>query len=199
MPPLIKRDEEPLKKPTTDPEWTALTDEQLAPMTGQRANSEKIARKRRSELNTKINGQPRYRLAINVHDPDRLDDVTRQSLLGPVSFVRPLIWVDKNVEDEQALEFACDLLTAATVCDVIRMHDKKAGDVPCRVYVMRQRHARQLDAVNPSTWVKLPADALLTIISGGRCILNPKLFPSEEIASVAYTPLLRKIVRPGRK
>ena len=108
------------------------------------------------------------RLAVNLFDLLRLNEFVRATMVTPLlnpdkaAIVRP----DPSRLDEGAVEFACPLLQAACVMDVLRAHDREAGDHPTRTYLRRAE-----------AWVKLPAAALLTIINNGKAWLNPELFP----------------------
>ena len=109
---------------------------------------------------------PGPRLAVNIADLTRIDPVICEMMLSG-KLGRSPIAADPGRPDEAAVEFICDLLTAAAACDVMRGHDRRAGDHPTRVYLRR--------AV---AWVKLPAAAQLTLVEDGKCVLNPEWFPA---------------------
>ena len=67
--------------------------------------------------------------------------------------------------DEVGVTFACDLLSAACICDTLRAHDAKVGDYPTRVYVFRK------------AWTKVAGNVTLSIVLDGKPVLNPDLFP----------------------
>lgn len=108
------------------------------------------------------------RLAINIADLTRLDEFVLRQLLGGKLDGSPTR-TDKYRADEAAVMLTCDLLTAAIACDVIREHDREAGDPVTRVYL------RRVEA-----WRRLPADAVLTVVEreGDRqsVVLNPDVF-----------------------
>ncbi len=86
-------------------------------------------------------GQQAERLALNLFDCDRIEPIVRQMMLGGKLVLEP-IRVDPQRGDEVGVEFSCDLLTAAALCDVIRSHDRELGDRPTRVYVFRRSPRR---------------------------------------------------------
>jgi hypothetical protein len=93
------------------------------------------------------NGAPKApprkeRLAVNLYDLGRLDPVFRQRVLGGRLNVDCPVWVDRNREDEQALEFVCPLLEAALAIDIIRSQDRKTGEAATRAYVFREAWSR---------------------------------------------------------
>lgn len=108
------------------------------------------------------------RLAINVFDLQRLAPAARASLLkGKMDEQAGTVRPDGGDVDEVGVMFRCGLLTAATVCEIVRGYDRKAGDRPARVYVRRA-----------GRWSRLAADAALTLQSSAGLILNPALFPA---------------------
>lgn len=121
------------------------------------------------------NGQ---RLAVNLCDLDRVDSSIRGMLLSGKLNLQALIRMDRDRPDETAVAFSCDLLTAATCCDVLRGHDLRAGDYPTRVYLFRQ------------SWSKLPGSTVLTLVNDGKVFLNPEVFAG----SLAIKPLARQAV-----
>lgn len=126
-----------------------------------------------------VNGR-RERLAINlcdVTDEARLSEFMRTTLLGG-KLAETWINVDPRQIDEAAVEFTCDLLTAACICDTIRTHDRLVKDSPTRVYL------RRADA-----WRRLPGNVLLSIVSDGELKLNPIVFPDTSSVPAASKPL----------
>ena len=119
-------------------------------------------------------------IAINLEDLDRMTDAMRQRLItGRVDAVK---WIRLG-EMEAAVQFTCDLLTAATVCDIVRSHDREVGDEPTRVYIRRG-----------VAWNRLPALAVLTTVEpSGAVILHPTIFPSrpraEAVAAARPRPV----------
>lgn len=123
-----------------------------------------------------VNGKPEpgdegLALAINLIDLERVPPQVREELFGHGLFhlhPRP-IWIDKEVMDETGLAFACSLLQAASTCDILREHDRKAGHTPTRVYLRKVK-----------AWQKLSGDAIL--VKYGR--LNSTVFPPERAVVV---------------
>ncbi len=103
-------------------------------------------------------------LAINLWDLERLDPAMRRRLLAG-RLGGQHVRVDPERRDEVAVPFACDLLTAAIACDLIRAQDREVGDRPARVYLRKGK-----------AWVKLAAGALLTAEVEGKAVLDPDLF-----------------------
>ena len=87
-------------------------------------------------------------------------------------------WINANPTrmDEGAVEFTCDLLAAACICDTIRSHDRKVKEYPTRVYLRRA-----------AAWQRLPNDAVLSVVEDEQVKLNPVIFP-EEIVPVEFVP-----------
>ena len=84
------------------------------------------------------------------------------------------IRTNKERIDEAAVEFSCDLLTAACICDSIRQRDRRSKVHPCRVYVCRD-----------VAWVRQTGNVELTIVGdksperpNGVVKLNPAVFAS---------------------
>jgi hypothetical protein len=106
------------------------------------------------------------RLAINLFDvTDQVPDDVRQLLLHGNIDVTQHVRSDDEQPDETGVQFTCDLLRAGAICDSIRNADRRAGRVPTRVYIFRER-----------AWTRLPADADLLRVVSGRCYLNPRVF-----------------------
>lgn len=108
----------------------------------------------------------RERLALNLADVGRVPDSVRQMILAGKVDTERYIKTDPQRPDEAAVLFTCDLLSAACICDTLRQHDEKAGDPPTRVYVCRAQ-----------AWVRLPGDAVLTVVANGKVGLSPAVFP----------------------
>lgn len=127
------------------------------------------------------------RLAINLYDLDRLLPFVRETLLGgKLDLKGGAIWVDRSRPDETAVAFACSLETAGAICDVIRSHDREAGDYPTRVYVFRR------------SWTKLPTDAVLTVMADGKCLTNPAVFGYNGLPRID-SPALAERLTVGRR
>jgi len=131
----------------------------------------KIPSRRRQELLERQNGR-KERLAINVYDLERADEpFLRRLELRKRLIDRPISMdEDKKEPDVKnvALEFSCDLLTAASICDVIRSHDQRSGDYPTRVYIFRK-----------SAWSQLSQSAILVETVDDEMRLSRKVFPQE--------------------
>jgi hypothetical protein len=115
----------------------------------------------------RIDDDRRESLAVNLFDLDRVDPTVRQILLAGKLDLTRVIRINPDRPDETAVAFTCDLLTAACICDVIRTHDRAAGDHPCRVYLRRSK-----------AWERLPGAAVLSVLDDGKAVLNPDLFGS---------------------
>ena len=127
-------------------------------------------------------------LAVNICDLTRIDPTVRAMLLGgKLDVASGPIRTDPERLDESAIAFSCDLLTAACCLDVMRDHDRRAGDYPTRCYVK-----------TASVWNKLPGRATLTVtitdkyLEHGKVVLNPEWFPH------AVAPVVIKHSGPRR-
>lgn len=113
-------------------------------------------------------------LAVNLVDLERVPPAIREELFGCRLFLldpEP-IWMDKGNMEETGLAFACPLMQAAAICDLLREHDHRAGQTPTRVYLRKVK-----------AWTKLAGDAILVKFNR----LNPDVFPPER--AVAVTPV----------
>jgi hypothetical protein len=129
-----------------------------------------------------------YDLAINLADLDRLEPEHKAHLLKD-KLSPKLIVVDMNDPKEVALAFKCGLLSAAMVCDIIRIQDWKAGDYPTRVYIRRDRS-------NPNAmWSKIPDKVPLAVKCNGTWVLNRAVFRQAVMGKVA---VIQPSVLPGR-
>lgn len=126
------------------------------------------------------------RVAINLKDLDRIVPAMRQSLLtGKLALAEGAIRTDPARADEAAVAFCCDALTAALVCDIVRSHDRRAGDAPTRCYLFRK------------AWSKVPGTVALSVVEDGQAKLNPALF-GERIEAEEPTPLETPLVSVGK-
>ena len=121
-------------------------------------------------------------LAINLIDLERVPPQVREELFGVGLFLlhpRP-IWIDREKMDETGLAFACPMLQAASICDILREHDHKSGQSPTRVYLRRVK-----------AWIKLPGEAIMVKYDR----LNPAVFPPERavVVAPAFPTRARKI------
>lgn len=111
-------------------------------------------------------------LAVNLFDLDQLDSAIKGKLLaGKVDTRNPLRtdWDRKNIDDEVALIFTCDLLEAALICDIIRNLNRKVNDRPTRLYIKRKE------------WSRIPSGIILTIKDLNGTRLNPKVFDANHM------------------
>lgn len=120
---------------------------------------------------------------------DRIPHDARPIIIGKKVDPRKeaLIRFDEDKRDEIAVPFICDLIRAASVCDVLRESDRGLGDSPTRVYIQS----------SPDTpWRKVPGDVVLVFSKGdGTLVLNPEYFPaSTTIEQMPYQSLKPKRV-----
>lgn len=122
-------------------------------------------------------------LALSITDLGRAAPGVRAALLkGKIhpDPVRP----DPARPLEAAVELTCALATAAAAADVLRDHDRAAGERPTRTWVRTPR----------GTWVQVPAHVMLSVIAGGRPVPNPEVFRPEVRATDLVAPP-RRVVR----
>jgi hypothetical protein len=128
---------------------------------------------------------PATRLAVNLFDSERIDPLTRQILLGGRVNVDHAVLVEsggrQSSPGDAALEFTCDLLTAACMVHAMRNMDRKAGRAPTRAYKCQ---------TTPDRWTKVPGDTDLIVISDNQCALNIEVFPPPPISQkdMDFTP-----------
>lgn len=113
--------------------------------------------------NGALSSPEKYRIAINLDDLDRMPDVIRRKLLAGKVAVKPIRV--NSINDETAVPFTCDDLTAACICDLIRSNDAKLEETPTRVYLKRG-----------AGWNRLRTEDSLSILIDGRPMLSPALF-----------------------
>lgn len=117
----------------------------------------------------------RERLAVALADLDRVPPEIRAGLLGGKLDLSQAIRVGQDrMEDLPAVVFSCDLLAAATICDLLRSYDREHGDAPTGLYINRA-----------STWSRITNSTVLTTLVGGKVALNPAVFPSATLAGTA--------------
>lgn len=178
-----------IKTPKTDPEWDSVSDERLASMTGQRASSERAARAAYRELHAKVNelnGRSGCGLALNLADLSRARPEVRGPLLKDKLNLREPVRPDPRDPLEVAVQFTCDLATAAAATDVLREHDRAAGDRPTRAYLRCERAGR-------TWWVRLSASAVLSTVVGGRTCPNPHVFRPDVRPADLVAPPVRTV------
>ncbi len=112
------------------------------------------------------------RLALNIYDlTDRCDPIIQQKV-GPLLDLKHPLRMDfdrKEGEDEVGVAFSCDLLKAATICDLLRSHDREAGDRPIRLYLFRK------------VWSRVPSGTVLTVLEDGKPRLDPRTFAEARV------------------
>lgn len=118
------------------------------------------------------------RLAINLFDLDKLDETIRAMiLLDKLDLQRPIRVEQDNIR-ETAIRFKCDILTAATACDVLQSQNRKLGEPEVRLYLNRGQG-----------WVKIASRSILTVLVNGKAKLNPVVFKALKIESGDAIPL----------
>ena len=124
------------------------------------------------------------RLAVNLYDLDRVAPSLRASLVAPrLDLTKPIdMGWDRKSDDETAVVFNCDLLSAAIICDTLRSHDRAAGDSPTRVYLFKK------------VWTRVASHVVLTELVDGRCQLSPDVFVVEVEAAPVVAPAISRRV-----
>lgn len=122
------------------------------------------------------------KLAVNLIDLDRLPPLSMEKMILPYT-IKKAIQCGQTKEDV-GIEFNCDLLQAAVICDMIRSEDHKSGDTPTRLYLF-----------NGSIWKRLSDEAVLTRVScppgslnGPKISLHPQVFDVPTVAMTAPPP-----------
>lgn len=122
-------------------------------------------------------------LAINISDLMRIDPSIRPMLLAGKVNLKDVIRTNPDVIDETAVGFSCDTLTAATLIDVIRSHDRESGDYPTRAYIRRR-----------TSWERIPGNAVLTAVLDGKVILHPEIFRDVAPPLIAPATLSKPVI-----
>lgn len=125
------------------------------------------------------------RLAVNLFDLDRIDPFIREQLGLARKLVAEAIRIDADRSDETAVAFGCPLEEAAATLDIIRDHDRRAGDHPTRAYLRRRAGG---------AWERMPANAVFSVIMRGQLALNADVFPSFVPAERVAAPQARRLV-----
>ena len=113
------------------------------------------------------------RLAVALFDLDRIEPSIRKMILGGKLDLSVPFRVDAwDVAEDTMVPFSCPLIDAASICDVVRDRDRRAGDPPTRVAVFKQ------------TWQRLSGTVLLTVMVKGKVTLNPAAFAGVRIEAV---------------
>lgn len=110
--------------------------------------------------------EPKERLALALKDMDRMLPEVRKNLLGGKLDLTSIIKAGADrVDSVPAVAFSCDLLEAALVCDNLRSMDRKVGDDPTRIYVLKA-----------TAWTLVPERTILTCTDGEKVYLNSEVF-----------------------
>lgn len=131
--------------------------------------------------------ESRPRLAINLFDLDHLHPVVRASALAG-KLGKEAVRVDDERMDETAVEFTCDLLTAASVLDVLRSEARKTDDPPIRAYIKKQ-----------GWWQRIPHIAVLTRVREGKVELSPEWFPPPALETAKMVAPAFRPIKLGSK
>ena len=123
-----------------------------------------------------------YLLAVHLFDLDRVDPMIREFMLVKNLDARSPIRLDPDDALQVGVPFKCDTLMAACICDTLRVHDKRIGDPPTRVYLRRR-----------GTWSLIPDEAILTKVVNGSPRLDPMLFPDSVKLVKANPPTLGRV------
>ncbi len=111
-------------------------------------------------------------LAVCVLDLDRAPREKRERLVAGRLDKSSLFQVKMDRQrrtlkvPEPAVVFSCDLVEAATVCDILRNLDRVEKLPPTRVYINRELN-----------WLCLYAHEVLTVLIDGKPHLDPLIFP----------------------
>lgn len=125
----------------------------------------------------------RERLAVSLADLDRIDPSIRGSLLaGKLDLTKAIRVGQDRMEDVPAVVFSCDLLTAATVCDILRSHDRKVGDPPTGIYINKA-----------TSWSRVINSTVLTVLVDGKARLNPAVFPPNDVILSGPAPAVKRL------
>lgn len=128
------------------------------------------------------------KLAVALADLDRVDPELRGPLLaGRLDLTTAIrVGADRAIEDTPVVMFTCDLLTAATVCDILRSNDRKLGDQPTRLYIHRGQ-----------SWSRVNFNEILTVLVAGKVKLNPLVFPSVQLEANTPPPKVKVLGKKG--
>lgn len=125
------------------------------------------------------------KLAVSLTDLDRVDPIIRSRLALMLDLTSTIRVGMDRMEDIPAVVFSCPLLEAATVCDVLRNHDRQVGDAPTGIYVNKAQ-----------SWSRVTNNTLLTVLVDGKVKLNPAVFP--EAREVGTAPTVKLFRRGGK-
>jgi len=108
--------------------------------------------------------EPTLGLALGLLDLQRLTvDLKKRLLGGRLDLTHP-VWINRD-KKQVGVRLACDLLTAATVCDVLNNELRKVDDTYVDVYLLRD-----------GAWRQVSPRLTLTVIVDGAPYLNPEVF-----------------------
>lgn len=113
------------------------------------------------------------RVAINLQDIQRISTINRIVLFqGRINLDKPLpIRWDGRIEI--AVEFTCDELYALCYAEQLRFIDRKAGRVPTRVYVMRDK-----------AWLRVYGNTPLVELKDGKVTVYHEIVPPPPVEYV---------------
>lgn len=118
------------------------------------------------------------RLAINLFDLDLIDETMRSMLLlSRLDLEKPIKISQDNIQ-ETAVRFKCDILTAATACDILQSERRKLNDPEVRLYLNRG-----------NGWYRLGSGRILTVLVGDKPKLNPAIFGALRLETNLAVPL----------
>lgn len=129
-----------------------------------------------------VNPEPKFedssgiRLAVNLDDLDRVPTDLRGPLLaGRLDLDRIIKHAGRDRGSRSpAVEFACGLLAAAAIIDLVRAWDRDiAGETEIKAYISRG-----------ATWMAIPFDQQLTLMINGKPVFNPALFGRQAIPMI---------------
>ena len=93
-------------------------------------------------------------------------------LAGRIDIAKVLrVGQGEKIDDVPAVAFCCELLEAATVCDLLRSNARRLKQPPPELYLSK----------GGERWARVTYDAVLTMVSAGKLKLHPKAFPSEAV------------------
>jgi hypothetical protein len=126
------------------------------------------------------------RLAVNLFDLDRMPERLRAAVAMRID-PKPIV-LDGEAglnggPREVGLAFACPLMEAATLCDLLRQVDRDAGQRPVRLYICKK------------AWSPIPDDRVLTVPDPltKRMVLNPDVFRVDPGSASVVAPIPRKV------
>jgi hypothetical protein len=128
------------------------------------------------------------RLCVNLWDILRMGHDIRWIMLGDNLDLDHALRMSRTDPDEEGVMFTCDLLQAACLVDMVRNHDRMAGDYATRVYVSRKGTYDK-----PRGWERVGANVPLTVFIGEEWWLNPKVFADKKVMTRSWAPKPRAV------